>query len=378
MLPKMPRSISLFIFPWLIKSASLNSLYGTKICCRRNTLAKSLCHLMIGSLISRLGIKGHLVLINQATKSVYILIFLFHQLITFVLQPITLSLVSARVGTPSTGSVQIKLGFVPTSDTQNLLEFDEIFTELIKCSRPSLVSAPPVSFRICSSFTICKSAAPFQTEGVGTVRSNKYQAYDDDGGLSSDAGNSDDEGEFIDAQEDNPPAPKPNLDVQIPAKPPQLVINAVSNSPGTPTQGNLPTPTPTAVEPTPKASAGFSVPSARFMPKMKLGGKKFPSLSTTPASPALASPAIDAQGVPVSTKNKFVRNWSSGSGSASLSSMGSGNESTNISSTKLKSDFKFQGANDIVGIVLLEIQSANDLPRLLNSALDFFSLFFAD
>ena len=153
------------------------------------------------------------------------------------------------------------------------------------------------------------------------------------------------------------------------------MIHPASNSPGTPTQGSQLTPTPTAVEPTPKASAGFSVPSARFMPKMKLGGKKF-SLSTTPASPALASPAIDAQGVPVPTKHKFVRNWSSGSGSASLSS--SGNESTNVSSTKLKSDFKFQGANDIVGIVLLEIQSASDLPRLLNSALDFFSLLFVD
>ena len=46
--------------------------------------------------------------------------------------------------------------------------------------------------------------------------------------------------------------------------------------------------------------------------------------------------------------------------------------------TKLESDFKFQGANDIVGNVLLEIQSASDLTRLLNSAFDFFSLFFVD
>ena len=208
--------------------------------------------------------------------------------------------------------------------------------------------------------------APYQTEGVGTVRSHKYHAYHDDGGLSSDAGNSDDEGEFIDAQEDSTLASKPSLDIQIPTKPPQLVLPVVSNSPGTPTPGNLPTPTFTAVEPTPKASAGFSVPSARFMPKMKLGGKKFPGLSPTPASPALTSPAIDAQGNPVSSappKHKFVRSWSSGSGSTSTL-----NESTNVSSAKLESGFKFQGANDIVGIVLLEIQSASDLPRLLNSA----------
>jgi phosphatidylserine decarboxylase len=292
------------------------------------------------------------------------------------LQPITLSLVSTRVGTPSTGSVQIKLGFVPTSNTQNLLEFDEIFTELMKCSQPSLVSAPPVSFRISSSFSISKYPAPCQTEGVGTVRSHKYQAYDDDGGLSSDAGNSDDEGEFADAQEDIPSSVKQSLDVQIPANPPQLVIHPVSISPGTPTPGNLPTPTLSAAEPTPKASGGFSVPSARFIPKMMLGGKKFSGISTTtPASPALASPGIDAQGVPVSSapaKNKFVRNWSSGSRSASPSSTGSGIESANVSSTKRESNFKFQGANDIVGIVLLEIQNAFDLPRLLNSAFDFF------
>jgi phosphatidylserine decarboxylase len=228
-------------------------------------------------------------------------------------------------------------------------------------------------------FSISKCTAPCQTEGIGTVRFNKQHVYDDDGGLSSDAGNSEDEGEFNYAQDDNPPASKPNLDVQIPnPKPPQLAIHPVSTSPGTPTPGNLPTPT-TAVEPTPKASAGFSVPSSRFMPKIKLGGKKFPSLPTAPASPALASPAIDAQGVPVSSapaKHKFVRNWSSASGSASISSIGSGNES--VSSTKLKSDFKFQDANDIVGIVLLEIQSANDLPRLLNSVFIFFSLFSVD
>jgi hypothetical protein len=51
-----------------------------------------------------------------------------------------------------------------------------------------------------------------------------------------------------------------------------------------------------------------------------------------------------------------------------------------MSSTKRESDFKFQGANDVVGIVLLEIQSAFDLPRLLNSGFDFifFSLSFID
>ena len=63
------------------------------------------------------------------------------------------------------------------------------------------------------------------------------------------------------------------------------------------------------VEPTPKASEDFFVPSTRFMPEIKLlGGKKSSGLSTAPASLALASPAIDAQGAPVSSspaKNKL-------------------------------------------------------------------------
>lgn len=52
---------------------------------------------------------------------------------------------STRANTPGTGSIQLKLGFVPTPNSQNLMEFDEIFSELVKRSRPSLVSAPPVS-----------------------------------------------------------------------------------------------------------------------------------------------------------------------------------------------------------------------------------------
>ena len=109
---------------------------------------------MIGSLINKLERRGHSVSINQATKSVDILDLFSISLFCRFLQSIPLNLVSTRPNTPSTGSVHIKLGFVPTSDTHNLLEFDEIFSELIKFSRPSLVSAPPVSLPIFSSFHI--------------------------------------------------------------------------------------------------------------------------------------------------------------------------------------------------------------------------------
>jgi phosphatidylserine decarboxylase len=82
--------------------------------------------------------------------SLYLRTFCYLTSFFVVLQSISLNLVSARASTLSTGSVRIKLGFTPTSNTHNLLEFDEIYTELIKCSRPSLVSAPPVSFHILS------------------------------------------------------------------------------------------------------------------------------------------------------------------------------------------------------------------------------------
>ena len=42
------------------------------------------------------------------------------------------------------GAVQIKLGFVTPPHSGTLLDFDEIFSELVRRSRPSLVSAPPV------------------------------------------------------------------------------------------------------------------------------------------------------------------------------------------------------------------------------------------
>ncbi|KIM40811.1 hypothetical protein M413DRAFT_446183 [Hebeloma cylindrosporum] len=303
----------------------------------------------------------------------------------------SLDVVSTRAGTPNTGTIQIKLGFAPTPNAQNLMEFDEIFAELVRRSRPSLVSAPP-------------------TEGVGTIRSNQGVHFEDDGGLSSDNDDSDDEGEFMDTSDTTPPptaSPKPLLDIYIPpsstAVPrppfrlPELTIQP--SSPATPTPGgNLPTPMPMTEE-TPRASTGFAQPvpssgAARFIPKKFV--RKFSGLtgssspSPSPASPALSSPAVDAQGnlVPPSPnkpekrsvsgeRKKFGRKWSSRSGSLSPSgSASSGSEggpatgaSTAgvVTTARTKNDFEFKGgANDIVGLVMLEIQGADDLPRLAN------------
>ena len=79
-------------------------------------------------------------------------------------------------------------------------------------------------------------------------------------------------------------------------------------------------------------------------------------------------------------RKKFGRKWSSRSDSLSPSgSASSGSEAgvtapspggmvTGVTTARMKGDFEFKGGeNDIVGLVMLEIQGADDLPRLANS-----------
>lgn len=56
----------------------------------------------------------------------------------------TLNVVSTRTSIPPCGSITVKLGFVHPPSTSALMNFAEIYSDLVKLSRPSLVSAPPV------------------------------------------------------------------------------------------------------------------------------------------------------------------------------------------------------------------------------------------
>ncbi|KAI8980012.1 C2 domain-containing protein [Trametes punicea] len=56
---------------------------------------------------------------------------------------ISRNLVSTRNSTHATGSIQLKLGFVAPSNTTSM-DYGDIYSELVKRTRPSLVSAPPV------------------------------------------------------------------------------------------------------------------------------------------------------------------------------------------------------------------------------------------
>ena len=63
----------------------------------------------------------------------------------------SLPVVSTRQSTPPTGTIQLKLGFVHPPSTTALMDFAEVYNDLVKLSRPSLVSAPPVGTPVPSS-----------------------------------------------------------------------------------------------------------------------------------------------------------------------------------------------------------------------------------
>jgi phosphatidylserine decarboxylase len=233
------------------------------------------------------------------------------------------------------------------------------------------------------------------------VRSNKFNIEDlqDDGGLSSDTEASDDEDEFVDASDITPP-PTSSLLSRSPAElqftagdtDSKLSSNAAAlsisvNSPDTPTSGAAPTPVPNVllVEPTPKANLGFAAPTiaaGRFNPRNIV--RKLSGLTGTPVSPN--SPVVDSPSSLVSTTPPIAgkeRRLFGKKGSGSYSSSSSGTENTVPSAAtpttslsalsvlgagkRKESHYEYKKAHDIVGIAMLEIQGADNLPKWANS-----------
>jgi len=64
-----------------------------------------------------------------------------------ILQSFSVNLISSRATATATGTMHIKLGFVQPPNSTSLPDFGDIYNALIKQSRPSLVSAPPVRIR---------------------------------------------------------------------------------------------------------------------------------------------------------------------------------------------------------------------------------------
>jgi phosphatidylserine decarboxylase len=196
-------------------------------------------------------------------------------------------------------------------------------------------------------------------------------AFHDDGGISSDdgEGNSEDEEDESATEGLLPISPlafpdtteqqqQPPLQLsQLKPPPPRLDLPA---SPSTPTPGAL-TKTPVPIK---SGVPGFIpkifprrhpfAPSveAKASPPTTPGAESFATLSPHTPTPTMATQQRSASLSPEPTgvkKRPFKKKWSS-----------------------KKPDYNFSAENDIVGIVMLEIRGASDLPKLKNSALPLF------
>ncbi|KAJ7173707.1 phosphatidylserine decarboxylase-domain-containing protein [Mycena filopes] len=342
--------------------------------------------------------------------------------------PFTVPLVSTRPNTPSQGTIQLRVGFVapraPTAQNQAEMDFDALFSKLVKNTRKSLVSAPP-------------------TEGVGTLRSNvgpAFAEFEDDGGLSSDAedeecsdneeGDSEelegsdseeqeeDEVEEGDHEEDLATRPTISRLQSLYESPPAISI--IPGSPSSEIGVGAGTKTPTGPSPltTPTPSSSGAVvntpstiaPVTPVTEKEKKGKPSFIALPLPKKFLSRSRPTTPGEGKDVmkeqqqgagNVKKRFRRSWS-GAGSASAAGtpleeavgggIGTGTEVAPLNKGKGKEKTgkgkgprrpKPQRAyslgpelgpgataaareNDIVGIVMLEIAGAVDLPRLKN------------
>lgn len=262
-------------------------------------------------------------------------------------KPFSLDLLSSKSNTVATGSVQLKLGFVPPHAGAPLVDWEALYRELSKRSRPSLVSAPA-------------------TEGVGTIRSNGgARDFEDDGGLSSDAesdndGDSDaeDDDEFADALETATPF------TPATAIPKEAVKSDVTltNTAGTATPTGVSTP-PTGIS---SRLAGGLIPKKLF-PSRKGSSKSVAStISATGTSSVLPTPSSEVPPENASSLSSTPVTPGPPGTPAELGKKTGGKKGGKKSGKHGGYELMAEGQNDIVGIVMLEIQSAEDLPRLKN------------
>lgn len=216
----------------------------------------------------------------------------------------------------------------------------------------------------------------FQTEGIGTLRSHLVgPAFEDDGGISSDE---DDNDSDEDDDDDIPHLSR----LYIP--PPVIHVN--DKSPG-PDQYNTPgtarpspiveSTTPTPITPT----ASRSKLPKLFIRKPPLSRRPsyegvptptshaldltLPSVSVPPP-PATATGSVSPVTLP-SPIHQFGHRRSASAGSIPTLSTTAKKRFKRSWAMSKRPDYNFSAANDIVGIVMLEIQGATDLPKLKNS-----------
>lgn len=172
-----------------------------------------------------------------------------------------------------------------------------------------------------------------QTRGIGTIRSHQSGPEYEDDGLSSDEAEGEDEDEDETELKSSTPD-RSSTFAEVPR----------SSSPDL-----TPTPSPTVVSlPSPQPARGFKKPS---IPKI-LTRRASPSITSSDTAVGSASQS--------SSRQSTLTTASTGSKRKVIPSRWQGQKS---------GAFELDAANDIVGIVMLEIHGATDLPRLRNSEL---------
>ena len=205
----------------------------------------------------------------------------------------------------------------------------------------------------------------FQTEGIGTVRSDDaIPAYEDDG-LSSDEG-SDDEDEDDEHDDDE------GFPVRVERSPTRTPAPVTGTSAATPKAESVTVPGVNILAPSPIAGLPPTVVAPVPVSKTSLGAKiprvfkKRPSLPTAPSTDSGVSSAPSATGTPSPAPSSLSRPSTPGTPSAVPPTSAKRSKFKRKWASRNK-DYNLNAAHDILGIVMLEIKGATDLPKLKNS-----------
>jgi len=264
-------------------------------------------------------------------------------------KPFTVSLDSTREDTPPEGTLTLKVGFVPPPNVRLFMSFAEILAELKGAAgqRQNVLSAPP-------------------TAGIGTIRSAMGGPEFEDDGFSSD-----EDGEESDADYAGPhPGQEPGAGGRAkPARTLSLGLKQHAQEPlapqhqpppGSPNELEIRTPMPTDGFPGPEKT-----PTALKPPSP--GGGRFPKLLKRPTLPAmLSSRSVSSSAQQQHPPNAVAPSPSIGGSSPELSGEQPARRKGKFRRGTRENGYQFNAENDIVGIVMIEILSAKDLPRLRN------------
>ena len=221
--------------------------------------------------------------------------------------------------------------------------------------------------------------ATSQTEGIGTLRSHLTgPAFEDDGGISSDEDENDSDDDDDDDNIRLPQLsrlliPPPMIHIDRSPEPdktpgtvrPSPVVDSATHTPVTPTASSTPrSKLPKLFVRRPPLSTR---PSYEAAPTATLAvDAAVPSILVAPPPPTMSG-NVSPVPPPSPISSYFGHRRSASAGSIPTMSTTKPHRLKRSWAMSRNADFNFSAANDIVGIVMLEIQGATDLPRLKNS-----------